>query len=1047
MNPQIKIILSLSLLVLMGACSQKQESTISGQTQLIGSDLITDRPQTATWSSAIVRLKSPAVFSSTSFDGEITYDAKLLEDVKKEQAEVEQKLKELSKEIRIVFRYRFVMNALSVAYPLELESKVLAFGGASQVATPAKFMQPKLLEKQMIKSLSGPSSVDFIGATRAHQELGISGDTVKVGVIDSGIDYTHAMFNGPGTTAAYEAETGLASSALYPNDRVVGGIDLVGDLYMPGHLKPQFGLPYPDTNPLDRGGHGTHVAGTVAGLGDGDNTYDGVAPKASIYGIRVFGKGATGEDVVVAALEYAADPNGDGNPSDRLDVLNLSLGGNYGKPAIFYAEAMKNLANSGVLVAASAGNSGDIPFIVGSPSTAEGALSIAASIDNMEHNWIFKAAELQSTSGDRLVKRIEGTISKPIETYETLAGELVYIGLAATPLDDETALKLRGKVALIDRGEVGFLEKLQHAHAAGAIAAVVANNQPGEPIQMGGEGKVEIGAIMVAQEVGAFIKEQMKLAPVTIDFKSEQTIDQPELIDTITGFSSRGPRSHDGVLKPEITAPGQQIISAAMGKGKVGVAMNGTSMSSPHMAGVFALMRERFPKLTTSEIYDVATATSKIMMDADKPVAFARQGAGRVQVYEALQAQAVISPAVVNLGVQTIIKGKALARSLKVKNISDEPKTYNLEVYEGAGLKIIPAQKTITLAAGAETTVDVVLELSVDSARSSTLELEGHLFFNSDSESYHVTFFGVSRLTGQAKVQSLTTRSATTLEREGSTSQLVLQNNSSDAAPVEIFNLIGLDERKPTLGSEDVIRSRHCDLQAAGYRIVNQEGEDFIQFGLKIYHPVSRWQVCEVSIQIDADGDGTPEQELAGIDSENLYGLAEAVAPGHYSVLLNAPKTRALRLEYELGQWGQVTPERTSPNFVPAIIDLLEQKTYDFSTLSIVNARLSKLAASRIGELRVKVAVLHENPSANSADDYLGLEAQWLTLPTAKEDQAYSNIPVGLKLAAMQSSTVNLEAGRGDQDLMVVLPANLNSPMGSTRGDQQLFIVKEKLSN
>lgn len=1041
MNPKLNNVFILAIFLLLGACSGRQESSGS-KLELIGSELITDRPQTAKWSSAIIRLKNPAVFSTANFDGEITFDGKLLEAAQKEQDEVIANLKKLSNEIRVIYRYRFVMNAISVAYPIELEDQVLSFSGVSQVSKPAKFARPKIVDDiDFDKILLGPSSVDFIGATRARGELGLTGDTVKVGVIDSGIDYTHSMFDGPGTVEAYESETGLAPSALYPNHRVVGGIDLVGDLYLPGHLKPEFGLPYPDQNPLDRGGHGTHVAGTIAGIGDGVNTYDGVAPEASIYGIRVFGSGATGEDVVVAALEYAADPNGDGNPSDRLDVLNLSLGGDYGKPAIFYAEAMKNIANSGVLVAASAGNSGDIPFIVGAPSTAEGALSIAASIDNMEHNWMFKASEFKTTQGSRLVKRVEGQISRPIESYEELAGELVYAGLAATSFDAELSAKVKGKVALIDRGEVGFLQKLEHAHAAGAVAAVIVNNQPGEPIQMGGEGKVEIGAIMISLEVGEFIKAQMKTEVVSIDFKSSETIKEPELIDTITGFSSRGPRSQDGILKPEITAPGQQIISAAMGKGEVGVAFNGTSMSAPHMAGVFALMREKYPTLTTSEIYDIVTSTSKIMGSE----AIARQGAGRVQVYEAATAKVLVSPALVSLGIQTLVKGKTLTRTIKLQNLAASEKTYSVETWSGKGLTITPSQNSITIPASSESTLEVLISLSPDEVRSAVLELEGRIFLKAEGEQYHVTVFGVSRLTGETKVESLTTHAGSVIEREGSVSNLVLSNLSGDKSRVELFNLLGVDERKPTLGSEDLIRSKHCDLEAAGYRIVTQDGEDYIQFGLKSFSPVTKWQVCEVSIQIDANGDGVADQELGGINADNLYGLSEVVPAGQYSILLDVPKVRALRLAFETEQWGAQEPVRSSPNFVPAIVDVLEHTTYDFSTLSIVNAKLSSLALNQTGDLRVKIALLHENPSANQADDYLGLEEKWLTLSVAKGDQAYTNLPIGLDIAASKETDLSLEAGRGTSELMVVMPQNLASPMGSTRNDHQLRIIKETL--
>ena len=163
---------------------------------------------------------------------------------------------------------------------------------------------------------------------------------------------------------------------------------LLGLSLISGSLDFDTQVPKPDPDPLDESGHGTHVAGTVAGIGDGINTYNGVAPGATLHALKVFGiSGSTTDSVVIAAMEYAADPNKDLDSSDRLDVVNLSLGGGYGSPNSLYDVAVKNLANGGTISVIAAGNSGDSPFIVGSPSTAAEALSVAASVDAMDHNW------------------------------------------------------------------------------------------------------------------------------------------------------------------------------------------------------------------------------------------------------------------------------------------------------------------------------------------------------------------------------------------------------------------------------------------------------------------------------------------------------------------------------------------------------------------------------------------------------------------------------------------------------------------------------------
>ncbi|MFD0523616.1 S8 family serine peptidase [Paractinoplanes durhamensis] len=173
------------------------------------------------------------------------------------------------------------------------------------------------------------------------------GEGVKVAIIDTGIDYTHADFGGPGTTAAYEtahaAETSAADPALFgpAAAKVKGGVDLVGDSYNADPDSADYQpVPHPDANPLDCNGHGSHVAGTTAGYGvlaDGKTypgPYDsatvaahswlvgpGVAPKADLYAVRVFGcEGST--DVVVDAIEWAV--------ANDMDVINMSLGSPFG---------------------------------------------------------------------------------------------------------------------------------------------------------------------------------------------------------------------------------------------------------------------------------------------------------------------------------------------------------------------------------------------------------------------------------------------------------------------------------------------------------------------------------------------------------------------------------------------------------------------------------------------------------------------------------------------------------------------------------------------
>ncbi len=271
--------------------------------------------------------------------------------------------------------------------------------------------------------------VQLIGAPSVWGGLAaLHGENIKIAVIDTGIDYTHANFGGPGTIAAFNAANAvdtLPPMAVHGwGNRVKGGVDLVGDDYNADPDDPAFQpVPHPDPNPLDCNGHGSHVAGSAAGSGvtAAGATYNGsynattitgnswrigpgVAPKADIYGIRVFGcEGST--DVTVDAIEWATDHD--------MDVINMSLGSSFGTADDPSAVASTNAARAGVIVVTSAGNSGPSQYITGSPGTAEGAIATAA-IDPAEN---FPGATISIPSGPMTAVNANEFALAPTATY------------------------------------------------------------------------------------------------------------------------------------------------------------------------------------------------------------------------------------------------------------------------------------------------------------------------------------------------------------------------------------------------------------------------------------------------------------------------------------------------------------------------------------------------------------------------------------------------------------------------------------------------------
>ncbi len=349
-----------------------------------------------------------------------------------------------------------------------------------------------------VQTIENAVAVPYIGAPQVWQNLGYKGDNIKVAVIDTGIDYTHANFGGPGTAAAYtqadRKDTKPASPALFgPNaPKVKGGFDFVGDAYDASSDDPAAPSPHPDPNPLDCNGHGSHVAGTAAGFGvkaDG-TTYTGaynstthgdafrigpgVAPQADLYALRVFGcEGST--DVTVDAIDWAVD--------NDMDVINMSLGSPFGRADDPSAVASTNAANAGVIVVASAGNASPSQYITGAPAAGTGAISVAA-VDSTES---FPGVSLNIGSGAPIVAINANGATVP---NGTSLGIVVLKDDPATTAGNEALgcsvaayqkAGAAGKLAVSLRGTCARVARAIFGQQAGAAAVAMINTDAGYP--------------------------------------------------------------------------------------------------------------------------------------------------------------------------------------------------------------------------------------------------------------------------------------------------------------------------------------------------------------------------------------------------------------------------------------------------------------------------------------------------------------------------------------------------------------------------------------
>lgn len=605
------------------------------------------------------------------------------------------------------------------------------------------------------------TSVPFLGTPTAWSgasPLGVTGQGIRIGIIDTGVDYQHATFGGTGLLADYQANNrAIITDGFFPNARVIGGTDFAGDAYNGNNAA------VPDPDPMDCNGHGTHVASTAAGGGvkaDGApftgpyNTATpfstlrlgpGVAPQASVYALRVFGcTGSTG--LTVLAIDWSLDPNGDGDLSDHLDVINMSLGSNFGSLSNTSSMAADNASRMGVVVVASAGNAGDTYTIGGAPAAGRRVISTAATGDNGLPGVFITVTSPASVAGNYVAgaSSMADASNVPTAAAAGQTGALLLAIDGTAPVNDgctaltvTNAAAMVGKVALIDRGTCGFAVKYQFARAAGAIGVIIVTNNAAPPSGMTGTvvGPVDIPAAMISLDAGNALKARLAaLETVTVVFNAATQADM------LASFSSRGPRGGLNGVKPDLAAPGLAITAAQTGvtcpsgacivpnasgflPGSQSLILQGTSMAAPHAAGVMALLVQRFPDRSTEELKAMAMNTSlnDVYQFAGNinRIGVDRSGAGRIDPVKALRATVAAFNAdeagAVNLAFFGEVVGtQTQSKRIRVVNYGTTAQTFALGfdiANDAPGIAFsLPGGNSITIPAGGTAFVNVQVD-------------------------------------------------------------------------------------------------------------------------------------------------------------------------------------------------------------------------------------------------------------------------------------------------------------------------------------------------
>jgi subtilisin family serine protease len=605
------------------------------------------------------------------------------------------------------------------------------------------------------KTVSNAYAVPLVGAPAAWTAHSNRGQSSTIAVIDTGIDYTHANFGGPGTVAAYDAA--LASDTAdptYPDPtKIIGGYDFVGDDYDPESSTPADTIPIPDANPLDCSGHGSHVAGTAAGYGvtSGGATYPGpydnttpfsglrigpgMAPKAKLLVYKVFGcDGST--DVIGEAIDRAADPDNNPATDDAADVINMSLGSDYGSPQDADSVASNQASRLGITVVVASGNGGDRYDNGGSPGNAVRTIAVANSVDAQSYLDSVHVTAPIGIAGDY---RAERSIDYDWSHDADLAGDVVHLTQNGnTDACDTVTQNLTGKIAFVEWtdndavrrcGSAVRADNLEAAHAIGFIFADDANT-----FTAGIAGNDSIPGVLVTKAAGDTIRAQLGTG-VTVNGTAVATFKpiNTALNDKLNSSSSRGIRGA-GNVKPDVTAVGTSVFSTAMGTGSGGVSFDGTSMATPMVAGLAALVHTAHAGWTPEQVKaDIMNTAGQDLFtgNAHSGARYApnRVGAGRVRAVPALNNRVLAyvqdNPGAVSVsfGPVAITGATTLTKTVKVVNKSGAAASFTLAYHAitsvpGVSYQVSPS--SLTIAAGVTKTFTVKLVVTNAAALTKT---------------------------------------------------------------------------------------------------------------------------------------------------------------------------------------------------------------------------------------------------------------------------------------------------------------------------------------
>ena len=560
------------------------------------------------------------------------------------QPQSEQEIKQLITPYKDVKLRRIFHEALD-GFSIEGSPEAIArLSQQQRILTVSPVAMYQAETEESVKIIGG----DEVRRIFDHHNQRLTGKGITVGIIDTGVDYTH-----PDLKANYAGGHDLVDNDRDPMETLAIGKATI---------------------------HGTHVAGIIAANGK----IKGVAPEAKIVAYRALGPGGGGTtEQVLAAIEQAI--------KDKVDVVNLSLGNDINGPDLPISLALNRAVDKGIVAVAASGNSGPNVWTVGSPGTASKAISVGASTPTMEIPSLL-------VEGSRIrIQPLDGSgnwgLDRSLELVDGGEGR------------KEDLHNVQGKMVLVKRGTLTFSEKAKNAYEAGAKAVLIYNNLSGSFMgNLDTPMTIPVGALTKSD--GVILQKKITNHSVTARVLISEERDR------LADFSSRGPVTGTWEIKPDIVAPGVAINSTIPGGY---LSLQGTSMAAPHVAGACALIKQAHPDWSPMQIKAALMNTAKpIGPNSHALYRTYEQGAGRIQVDEAIQTASLVTPSSLRFGKYSNENDSHKAL-IKIENTSEKTQRYSFRIpYQVEGVSWrFPLSFTLSPKESKEITVELQIDPQV----------------------------------------------------------------------------------------------------------------------------------------------------------------------------------------------------------------------------------------------------------------------------------------------------------------------------------------------